>query len=165
MMILQYAIPALWVPIAARYLSASPDNGGLGFSGTEIGLILGLSESAAVILSPFIIGQIADRHFPAERFMAFIMIVGGIFRIILSNQTAFGYWLILSIFTNGLYNPTMSLSTSIAFSHLPNSSQQFRPISLPCFGAARCQPQPSKKSWGQTCISAPFCPCYAIVAR
>ena len=39
MMLLQYAIWGAWMPVLARFLSASRDEGGLGFSGTQIGMI------------------------------------------------------------------------------------------------------------------------------
>ena len=43
MMFLQYALWGAWLPLTARYLSASIAEGGLGFSGAQIGMILGLS--------------------------------------------------------------------------------------------------------------------------
>ena len=37
MMFLQYALWGAWLPVTARYLSASIEDGGLGFSGSDIG--------------------------------------------------------------------------------------------------------------------------------
>ena len=42
MMFLQYAVWGAWLPLAARYLTAPVSDGGLGFTGTQMGLILGL---------------------------------------------------------------------------------------------------------------------------
>ena len=62
-MFLQYALWGAWLPVTARYLSASISDGGLGFSGSQIGMILGLAGSIGAIAAPFIAGQIADRYF------------------------------------------------------------------------------------------------------
>ena len=53
MMFLQYALWGAWLPVTARYLSASIENGGLGFSGSDIGMILGLAGSIGAIAAPF----------------------------------------------------------------------------------------------------------------
>jgi hypothetical protein len=37
MMFLQYALWGAWLPLTARYLSASVAEGGLGFTGTQLG--------------------------------------------------------------------------------------------------------------------------------
>ena len=70
MMFLQYAVWGAWFPLAARYLSASVENGGLGFSSQQIGMILGLAGSIGAVSAPFIAGQIADRYFSTERVLA-----------------------------------------------------------------------------------------------
>ena len=49
MMFLQYALWGAWLPVTARYLSASVIDGGLGFSGSQIGMILGLAGSIGAI--------------------------------------------------------------------------------------------------------------------
>ena len=76
MMFLQYAVWGAWSPLAARYLSASVENGGLGFSSQQIGMILGLAGSIGAVSAPFIAGQIADRYFSTERVLAFLILVG-----------------------------------------------------------------------------------------
>ena len=50
MMFLQYALWGAWLPVTARYLSAGVSEGGLGFSGSQIGMILGLAGSIGAIL-------------------------------------------------------------------------------------------------------------------
>ena len=45
MMFLQYALGGAWLPVTARYLSATVSEGGLGFSGSQIVMILGLAGS------------------------------------------------------------------------------------------------------------------------
>ena len=84
-MFLQYALWGAWLPVTARYLSASVTEGGLGFSGSQIGMILGLAGSIGAIAAPFIAGQIADRYFSTEKILAFL--ADEIRIIFLSRQT------------------------------------------------------------------------------
>jgi nucleoside transporter len=125
MMFLQYAVWGAWLPVAARYLSASPAEGGLGFTGAEIGLILGLAGSIGAIASPFIAGQLADRWFSTERFLAFLLAVGGVVKWVTASQTSYSAWLWLSILYSVVYMPTLALSNSMAFAHLSDRDHQF----------------------------------------
>ena len=125
MMFLQYAIWGAWLPVTARYLSATIEEGGLGFSGSQIGMILGLAGSIGAIASPFIAGQIADRYFNTEKVLAFLVIAGGTIKWITALQTGYMEWLILSIIYSVLYMPTLALSNSITFSHINNQENDF----------------------------------------
>ncbi|MFN2316360.1 MAG: MFS transporter [Gemmatimonadales bacterium] len=125
MMFLQYAVWGAWLPVAARYLSAPVADGGLGFTGGQIGLILGLAGSIGAVLSPFIAGQVADRYFATERFLALMLVLGGIIKWATALQTDFGPWLWLSIAYSVVYMPTLALSNSMAFSHLTDRDRQF----------------------------------------
>lgn len=125
MMFLQYAVWGAWLPLAGRYLSAPVADGGLGFTGGQIGLILGLAGSIGAIASPFIAGQLADRYFRTERFLATLLLIGGAIKWVTSSQTAYGSWLWLSILYSVVYMPTLALSNSMAFAHLENRDQQF----------------------------------------
>mgnify|MGYP001162605478 FL=1 len=128
MMFLQYALWGAWLPVTARYLSASIPDGGLGFSGSQIGMILGLAGSIGAIAAPFIAGQIADRYFSTERVLAFLVTTGGIVKWYTSLQTDYQSWLILSILYSILYMPTLALSNSITFSHIDDQENDFPKI-------------------------------------
>jgi len=125
MMFLQYAVWGAWLPVAARYLSASTAEGGLGFTGAQIGLILGLAGSIGAMASPFIAGQLADRWFSTERFLAFLLATGGVIKWVTASQTSYGAWLWLSILYSVVYMPTLALSNSMAFAHLADRDREF----------------------------------------
>ena len=128
MMFLQYALWGAWLPVTARYLSASISDGGLGFSGSQIGMILGLAGSIGAIAAPFIAGQIADRYFSTERILAFLVTAGGIVKWITASQTDYQSWLVLSIIYSVLYMPTLALSNSITFAHIDDQENDFPKI-------------------------------------
>lgn len=125
MMFLQYAVWGAWLPLAARFLQATPTEGGLGFSGGQVGMILGLAGSIGALTSPFIAGQIADRYFSAERFLAVLLAIGGCVKWYTSFQTSYGAWLVLSIVYSIVYMPTLALSNSVAFANLTDTKKEF----------------------------------------
>ena len=130
MMFLQYALWGAWLPVTARYLSASVEEGGLGFTGSQIGMTLGLAGSIGAVMAPFIAGQIADRYFSTERILAFLVTAGGVVKWITSYQTEYSAWLVLSIIYSVLYMPTLALSNSITFSHIDDQENDFPKIRI-----------------------------------
>ena len=88
MMFLQYALWGAWLPVTARFLSAPIAEGGLGFTGPQIGMILGLAGSIGAIAAPFIAGQLADRYFSTEKFLAVLMLVGGVLKWYTDRKTS-----------------------------------------------------------------------------
>jgi nucleoside transporter len=130
MMFLQYAVWGIWLPYIANYLGASISEGGLGFTGAQIGWILGLAGASGALCAPFIGGQIADRYLNAERALAILLLVGGAINIALAYTTDYYTFLFLSIAYSVVYMPTLSLTNSIAFQNLPDPEKQFPPIRL-----------------------------------
>ena len=128
MMFLQYALWGAWLPVTARYLSASISEGGLGFTGSQIGMILGLAGSIGAIAAPFIAGQIADRYFSTEKILAFLVTIGGMVKWYTALQTDYESWLVLSILYSVLYMPTLALSNSITFAHIDDQENDFPKI-------------------------------------
>jgi len=125
MMFLQYALWGAWLPVTARFLSAPIAEGGLGFTGPQIGMILGLAGSIGAIVAPFIAGQLADRYFSTEKFLAVLMLVGGVLKWYTSMQTTYSAWLILSIAYSIVYMPTIALTNSITFYHIDDQENDF----------------------------------------
>ncbi len=119
MMFLQYAIWGAWLPILYPYLL-----GHVGFSLGQVGAIFSVGAIGAVI-GPFIAGQIADRHFATERFLAASHLVGALLVWFLSNTTAFGPFLLVSLFYGVVYAPTIALTNSLAFHHIADRDRDF----------------------------------------
>ena len=130
MMLLQYAVWGVWLPILANYLGAPTEKGGLGFSGSDIGWILGLAGSIGAVSAPFIAGQLADRVMNAERALGALLILGGLLKFVMTYQTSYGAWMFLSIVYSILYMPTLSLSNSVAFANVNDREKQFPPIRM-----------------------------------
>lgn len=125
MMFLQYAVWGFWLPVLARYLQALPADGGLGFTPGQVGWILGLAGSIGAVTAPFVAGQFADRYFSTERFLAVLLLLGGVVKIITAYQTSFSSWLLLSVLYSVIYTPTLALTNSLAFVHLDEPGRQF----------------------------------------
>ena len=120
MMFLQYAIWGAWLPTAARYLGK-----GLHFSGVEIGMILGIAGAIGAVFSPFIAGQLADRYFRTERFLAVLLLLGAWINWVLASQTTPEGWLWISVAYSVVFMPTLALSNSLAFANLKDPERQF----------------------------------------
>ncbi len=125
MMFLQYAVWGAWLPLAARYLSAPVDAGGLGFTGMQIGMILGLAGSIGAIAAPFIAGQLADRHLNTERCLALLLFIGGVVKLYTAYQTDYASWVWLSIVYSVVYMPTLALTNSLAMAHVQDQDRDF----------------------------------------
>ena len=124
MMFLQYAIWGAWLPILYPFLL-----GHRGFSLDQCGLILGGGALGAVI-GPFIAGQVADRYFATERFLGVSHILGAGLVWVLADVDSFTPFLALSVLYGIVYAPTLALTNSLAFHHLPDRDRDFGSIRL-----------------------------------
>jgi len=119
MMFLQYAIWGAWAPVLSEYLLND-----LGFSGIQVGVIYSLLPLATII-APFIGGQIADRYFSSEKFIAFLQLTGGVLLIYISTVSDYSTMMWLMLLYCLLYAPTLALTNSVAFINLKNSEKEF----------------------------------------
>jgi nucleoside transporter len=124
MMFLQYAIWGAWVPLLGPFLRNARN-----FEPTQIGNIFAVG-AIGMIVAPAIAGQIADRWFSTERFLAICHICGGILIWQLASTVDYGKFLILSLIYSLLYSPTLALTNSLAFHHLPDRDRDFGRIRL-----------------------------------
>lgn len=130
MMFLQFGIYGLWLPIAGRFLTADPlTEGGLGFSEGQMGMIVGIAASVGALCSPLIV-QFADRRFPAQKFLAVLMMVGGLLKICVYPQSTFIAWLLLSVSFTLMFMPAAAICNAIAMRHLDDPPRQFPGVRL-----------------------------------
>jgi predicted MFS family arabinose efflux permease len=124
MMFLQFGVYGLWLPIAGRFLTASRASGGLGFTESQSGTIVGFAAAIGAIGAPFIV-QFADRRFAAQKFLGLLMIVGGVLKIITYYQTSLTAWLLLSIAFTLLFMPCAAICNAIPMRHLANPQREW----------------------------------------
>lgn len=124
MMFLEYAVKGLWFPLASIFLTAAVADGGLGFTEAQKGWIIGIPFAVGALLSP-LVGQLCDRHFPAQRTLGVLLLATGILKVITAEQTSYLAWLILGTAFAILYVPTVSVTNSLAMSHLKDPKAQF----------------------------------------
>lgn len=86
------------------------------------------STGIAAIISPFIVGMIADRYFPTQIVFGVLHIVGGIFLFIASKATSFGAFYALLICHLLCYMPTLALANSLLFRNSDNVERDAPPI-------------------------------------
>ena len=113
MMFLQYMLSAVWwVPLAA-YLSHT--------------LKLEVYQ-VSLVLSAMAIGAIADRYFAAEKILAVLNILTGVFLLLAAQQQDFPPLMFFVVMAMLCHMPTQSLTSTIAMSHAP--SEQFPRIRM-----------------------------------
>ncbi|MFT7461929.1 MAG: nucleoside transporter [Pseudohongiellaceae bacterium] len=124
MMFFQYAIWGAWIPFLWSFLA---DHRGMG--GDEIGSMFAAGAVGAVV-GPFIAGQVADRWFSTERYLAFSHLIGAGLIWQLATIESFGSFLLVSLLYGLVYAPTLSLTNSLAFHHLPDRDRDFGKVRL-----------------------------------
>ena len=117
-MFLQYFIWSTWYMTLGAYL------GTLGFSGQEIGRSYGAFAWGAIV-SPFVVGLIADRYFASEKLLAFLGIAGGLVMFAIPSLKTFGAVYPMLILYCTLYVPTLALGNSLSLTHLADAKKDF----------------------------------------
>ncbi|MFM9059579.1 MAG: nucleoside permease [Planctomycetaceae bacterium] len=120
MMVLEFAIWGAWLPLIWGYMGKD----GLAFTDSQVAWV-GSAFAIASIVGIFFSSQFADRTFAAEKFMAASHLVGGLAILGMywakDFPTFFGLMLVHAL----LYVPTISVSNSIAFTHMQNAQKEF----------------------------------------
>jgi nucleoside transporter len=119
MMFLQYAIWGAWLPLLFPYLL-----GHLHFSSAQIANVFIVGGIGAIV-APFIAGQLADRYFTTQRFLGVSHLIGGVLMWELGSLTEYWQFLLFSLIYSLVYSPTLSLTNSLAFHHLPDRNRDF----------------------------------------
>ncbi len=119
MMFLQYAIWGAWLPILFPFMM-----GHRAFNLDQAMMIFGAGAVGA-IFGPFFAGQLADRYFATEKMLAALHLAGAVLVWFLSTVTKYEIFLALSTVYGLIYAPTISLTNSLSFHHLPNRDRDF----------------------------------------
>ncbi len=129
MMFLEFAVWGAWFSVLGNRLTA------MGLS-DSIGRIFG-TMALGTIVAPLFIGQVADRYFSSEKLMAVLHLIGaGLLywlaaippvvdrdpALVAATASKF-YWIALTYAL--IYSPTLALSNSIAFTHVPDGTRDF----------------------------------------
>jgi nucleoside transporter len=118
MMFLEWFIWGAWFVPLWRYLNE------LGFSATEIAWSYSCTGIAAII-SPVLVGVVADRFYSAQKVLSFLHFCGAIILLYVAQQTQFESFLPPLLVYTLLYMPTVAITNSIAFRNLADSEGDF----------------------------------------
>lgn len=124
MMFLQYMIWGAWYPDYGAYLGRAVEKGGLGFNNDQIGWIYALLPVGCMI-APIIGGQLADRYIATEKLLGLLHLLGGVTLLILAGLTNYQTLLPAMLLWAMLYAPTLALTNSICFHHMPEAEKDF----------------------------------------
>lgn len=118
MMFVEWFIWGAWFVPLWQYLNK------LGFSPSEIAWSYS-STAIAAILSPVLVGVIADRYFAAQKVLGWLHIVGGGLMLLLAWQIQFSTFFPMLVVYALTYMPTVALTNSIAFANIRDTEKDF----------------------------------------
>ncbi|MBL9202988.1 MAG: MFS transporter [Opitutaceae bacterium] len=123
-MFLQYFIWGAWYVSMGTYLFAT-----LKFEGAQIGLAYGAFAIGAMI-SPFLVGLIADRFFASEKLLCVLGIASGVVMCLIPGCRTFSSFYPMLILYCALYVPTLALGNSLSLTHLANAKVDFPRVKM-----------------------------------
>jgi nucleoside transporter len=118
MMLLQISIWGAWQPKIFAYMTQLNFTVG---QQTLAGSVFGI----AAVVGMFFSNQFADRNFAAERFLAGSHLLGGLALLFAAFQREFEPFICGFLIYGLLYLPTISVTNSVAFTHLKNPAREF----------------------------------------
>ncbi len=122
MMFLQFFIWGVWYVSMGPYLGKI-----LKFTDMQVGTAYAATGVAAMI-SPFIVGMIADRFFPTQKVFGFLHLAGGASLLMVGMAQSWGEFYPYLLLHLICYMPTLALSNSLCFQNMSDPQRQFPPI-------------------------------------
>jgi nucleoside transporter len=118
MMFLQFVIWGSWYGQLSKYLFA------INFDGAQVGNIYS-TFSIAMIISPFLVGMLADRFFSAQKVLGVLNLVGAAILFLLAKITDYStfYWTMLLYCLS--FAPTVALTSSISMRQMTAPEKEF----------------------------------------
>lgn len=116
---LEHFVLGSWVVTTGTYLLQT-----LAFSGRQVGLVYSGMALAAMV-SPFVVGVVADKRVASERLLSFLHLAGGLTMLLLSTLESFAWFYPLFLLYALLVIPTMALSTAFCFHHIKDGRREF----------------------------------------
>jgi len=120
LMFLEYVIYGAWFPLLGLYIGKDY----LKFDEYEQAWVFNAFAIAA-LTGMFFGGQLADRYFAQEKFLAFSHLIGGLAMLGLAYQTTFWPFFLLMLLHCFFYVPTMSVTNAIAFANIKDAQKDF----------------------------------------
>ncbi|MBC8326280.1 MAG: MFS transporter [Verrucomicrobia subdivision 3 bacterium] len=121
---LQYFVWGSWYVTMGAYLTNT-----LKFDGQEVGAAYSAFAIGSMI-SPFLVGLLADRYFASEKLLAVFSLIGGGLLCLLPSLTTFLPFYSTLILYCALYTPTLALGNSLALTHLEDSKTAYPRVKL-----------------------------------
>ena len=126
MMFVQFFVWGSWYVTAPNYL------GTIGFDATDFSWTYSIGPIASMI-SPFFVGMIADRFFPAQRVLAALHIIGGLIVLyattLMQGESPSPDLINIVLFGHTLaYFPTLALTNTLAMKNITDSEKEFPAI-------------------------------------
>jgi nucleoside transporter len=123
MMFLEYVIYGAWLPLLGLYIGKDY----LKFTGIQTSWVFN-AFAIASITGMFFGGQLADRYFAQEKFLAFSHLVGGLAMLGLAYQTTYWPFFGLMLLHCFFFVPTMSMTNAIVFANIKDPQKDFGAI-------------------------------------
>jgi len=123
MMFLQFVVWGSWYGQLSKYLFA------IGFDGEQVGKVYS-TFSIAMIISPFLIGMLADRFFAAQKVLGILNLIGAGLLFLLTQISDYDtfFWLMLLYCLT--FAPTIALTSSISMRQMSAPEKEFPLIRL-----------------------------------
>jgi len=123
MMFLQFVVWGSWYGQLSKYLVA------IGFDGAQVGNVYSVF-SLAMIISPFLVGMVADRFFAAQKVLGVLNLVGALILFFLTKMHTYLPYYVTFFLYCLTFAPTIALTSSISMRQMTAPEKEFPPIRL-----------------------------------